>query len=84
MEWMESARDGVNDLASETRTLRGGSFFNDYPGMLSSYREGWDPTRNNTRADGFRVAAVPEPLESAGVLGVATLGFALWRRRGSL
>ena len=32
---------------------------------------------------GFRVAAVPEPVESTVVVGVAAVGYALWRRRGS-
>jgi formylglycine-generating enzyme required for sulfatase activity len=82
-EWMESALDGSNDSTGEFRGLRGGYWF-DIAYSLGS----WDRTSNEPAFEsynvGFRVAAVPEPLEGAGVIGVAALGFALWRRRGSL
>jgi formylglycine-generating enzyme required for sulfatase activity len=84
-EWMESAWDGVNDSTSEVRGLRGGYWDNVAVHVLSSLNRTayTDPTAEGANL-GFRVAAVPEPLESAGVIGVAALGFALWRRRRSL
>jgi len=82
-EWMESAFDGSNDSGSENRAWRGGDWEVADWGLKSSTRG--DFTRFD-RSDfiGFRVAAVPEPLESGGMIGLAALGFALWRRRGSL
>jgi formylglycine-generating enzyme required for sulfatase activity len=82
-EWNESAYDGGNNVVDEERGLRGGRWSNAANGLGSSYRDGSGPTLEGNRI-GFRVAVVPEPMESAGVIGVAALGFALWRRRGSL
>ena len=84
-EWMESAFDLVNDSGSEDRGVRGGYWGGPALYLGSSYRYfiGVVPSFENESL-GFRVAAVPEPLESAGVIGLAALGFALWRRRGSL
>ncbi len=79
-EWMESAWDGTNDSSTESRGLRGGLWYLLAKSLESSSRVGNVPTVESIGI-GFRVAAVPEPLESAGVIGVAALGFALWRRR---
>lgn len=82
-EWMESAYTPPNDSGSEARGLRGGSWRVPADVPESWFRSGGFPTIE-TGDLGFRVAAVSEPLESAGVIGLAALGFALWRRRGSL
>jgi formylglycine-generating enzyme required for sulfatase activity len=81
---LESAFDGVNDssLVLEDRVWRGGFWgFSEFY-LASSTRNPLLPSVEDGFI-GFRVAAVPEPLGSAGVIGVAALGFALWRRRGS-
>lgn len=83
LEWMEGAYDLVNDSGSEVRGVRGGNWFYSAGSLEASFRNNGDPTVESDYL-GFRVAAVPEPMESAGVIGVAALGFALWRRRGSL
>lgn len=81
-EWMEGAYDGVSDSASEPRGYRGGRWGSPSEWLTSSATYSGIPTGEGDL--GFRVAAiVPEPLESASVVGVAALGFALWRRRGS-
>jgi len=82
-EWMESAYDGGNSDPAEDRGLRGGWWYSPAVVLESSVRLVNVPSGENGDL-GFRVAAVPEPLESAGVIGLAALGFALWRRRGSL
>lgn len=89
IEWMESAYDLGNDSGSENRGARGGYWFDILPvigSAKSSFREAAVPSNENIIL-GFRVAAVPtavpEPMEAAGALGVAALGFALWRRRVS-
>ena len=93
-EWMESAFDRVNDSTTEVRTHRGVYYGRPPEQTVSSRRLA--PADGATTSDncnypeyerysiGFRVAAVPEPMESAGVLGVAALAFGLWRRRGAL
>jgi formylglycine-generating enzyme required for sulfatase activity len=86
-EWMESAYDSGNDSGSEDRGVRGG-FWNNPAGGLESSLRGYLHPSGAANGIGLRVAAVPaavpEPMETAGGLGVAALGFALWRRRGSL
>lgn len=81
-ELMESARDGVNNLEAEPRVLRGAAW-NSLGLIDASYRDNYPPTHEDF-GTGFRVAVVPEPLESAGVIGVAALGFAVGRRRRPL
>ena len=84
VEWHESAWDGANDEDWELRSAHGGYWSRSASRLGASYRSISDPTLDYDFL-GFRVAAaVPEPLESAGVIGVAALGFALWRRWGSL
>jgi formylglycine-generating enzyme required for sulfatase activity len=82
-EWMESAYTPPNDSGSELRGLRGANWSLAAFDLDSSGRFNDVPAFESISV-GFRVAAVPEPLESAGVIGLAALGFALWRRRGSL
>lgn len=62
--------------------MRGGCWDSPAGFSWSLVRTSVDPSADGYVL-GFRVAAVPEPFESAGVIGVAALGFALWRRRGS-
>jgi formylglycine-generating enzyme len=82
-EWVEDAWDGVNDTTTEARGVRGGDWDSSVGFLSSSYRDWELPGREDSPYPAFRVAAVPEPLESAGVIGAAALGYALWRRRGS-
>jgi formylglycine-generating enzyme required for sulfatase activity len=82
-EWMESASDGVNNSGSENRGLRGGSWDSAAYYLVSSDRNSGNPSFGHI-VIGFRVAAVPEPMEAGGVIGLGALGFALWRGRGSL
>ena len=78
-EWNETAYDGTNDTAGETRELRGGSWYDgsfllgaSYRGLNSPSGEGYDV--------GFRVASVPEP-SSLSLLAIGLGGLALVRRR---
>jgi hypothetical protein len=78
-EWMETAYDGINNTAGESRERRGGSWGN--VGSLSldaSSRGGYNPTTENSSV-GFRVASVPEP--STGLLVVLGLSGLLLKRR---
>jgi formylglycine-generating enzyme required for sulfatase activity len=79
-EWNESAFDGSNDSASESRVLRGGSHVvvNPVHNLGASYRDNTDPTLESSNV-GFRVASVPEP--SSGLLVLLGLSAVLRRRR---
>ena len=79
-EWHESALDGVNDSATELRELRGAGWRDPVSDLASAALHSGDPTLENSFI-GFRVASVPEPIESATVVGFAMAGFALCRRR---
>lgn len=83
-EWMEGALDVVNDDVAEERVMRGGVWLEAAAYIDSSFRSGGGVPEKEGEYVGFRVAAIPEPMETAGALGVAALGFARWRRRGSL
>jgi formylglycine-generating enzyme required for sulfatase activity len=75
-EFMETAFDGSNNTADESRELRGGSWSsNDSFYLLASTRY---PVTNPTDF-GFRVASVPEP--STGLLVVLGLSGLLLKRR---
>jgi formylglycine-generating enzyme required for sulfatase activity len=78
----ESAYDGSNDSASESRELRGGSW-DSGSGLVASVRGSLGPTDVGSKF-GFRVASVPEP--SSGLLVLLGLSAVLRRRRkpGSL
>jgi hypothetical protein len=83
-EWNESAFDGSNDSPSESRELRGGSWYSDLGSNLgASSRFSLDPPVEAINS-GFRVASVPEP--SSGLLVLLGLSAVLRRRRkpGSL
>jgi hypothetical protein len=80
-EWVESAADGVNDSPSEDRPYRGGYWLGGVNLLESASRTYFGASDYERYSTGFRIAAVPEPLETAGVAGLAALGFALWRRR---
>ena len=80
-EWNESAIDGTNNNASESRELRGGSWAvaNGSDDFVASERGGIDPW-DDSFFSGFRVAAlIPEP--STGLLVVLGLGGLLLKRR---
>ena len=83
-ELMESAWDGVNKAGDEDRGLRGGDWAFPAIGLRSLLRYSYGLPTFEADGIGFRVAAVPEPMEAGGVIGLAALGFVLWRRRGSL
>jgi hypothetical protein len=87
-EWNETAIDGVNNSADETRTMRGGSWINP-----SGYMSAWDRYGNypvddgdsgNVNASnlslGFRVAIIPEP-SALSLLAVGLGALAMKRRR---
>jgi hypothetical protein len=78
---METAYDGSNNIAGETRALRGGSWYNDSVNLdssLSSYGIGY-PTDEDTTS-GFRVAMIPEP-SSLSLMVLGGLVMALRRRK---
>lgn len=78
-EWMETAADGSNDVASETRVRRGGSFSDAELALRPTGRSVMGPA-NSGNAIGFRVASVPEPSATL-LLAVSAAGWLLRRRR---
>ena len=77
-EWNETAYDGINNTAGESRELRGGSWYNDGFGVDASFRFDFDPS-DGLDDVGFRVASVPEP--STGLLVLLGLSGLLLKRR---
>lgn len=82
-EWMETAFDGTNDSASETRVTRGGSWRNlsgssNWGAAFSSENTPYDPLNNI----GFRIAMVPEP-SAFSLLAIGLSGLSMMRRRRS-
>jgi hypothetical protein len=79
-EWSESAFDGSNSSASESRAFRGGFWLGIEVGLRSSARNiSSDPTIEMGDL-GFRVASVPEPSTYA-LLLMTGAGWLLWKRR---
>lgn len=85
-EWNETAYDGVNNSASEGRTIRGGSWTSGVEEIDATIRLpfGNGPTRGGVTAAendyGFRVAMVPEP-SALSLLMVGCVGLMAHRRR---
>jgi formylglycine-generating enzyme required for sulfatase activity len=77
-DWTESAFAGTNSSSSENRAFRGGAWDHNQLRMRSSFRDGVDPTFENSDI-GFRVASVPEP--STAVLVLMAGGAWLLRKR---
>jgi len=80
-EWNETAYDGTNDTAGESRELRGGSWslLSDVLGASNRFND--DPSVV-LGSVGFRVASVPEP-SAISLLAVALGALAMMRRRRS-
>ena len=78
-EWNETAYDGSNNTAGETRELRGGSWLNDSFYLAASIRFDNNPSVESY-GFGFRVASVPEP-SALSLLAVGLGGLAILRRR---
>ena len=85
-EWNETAWDGVNDLDTETRVVRGGAWNTGANYLASNLRNPAGPSASSGTI-GFRVAGlvieptpVPEPATFATVTGIVAAGFAFWRR----
>ena len=80
-EWNETAYDGSNNIAGESREFRSGHWLYEGFGMGSSTRGGdsEDPTYGGDGM-GFRVASVPEP-SSLSLLALGGVVMALRRRR---
>ena len=78
-EWNETAYDGSNNTAGETRELRGGSWYDSSYYLDASYRYGDFVPAHGNNSLGFRVASVPEP--STGLLVLLGLSGLLLKRR---
>jgi len=80
-EWVETAGDGIGDVAGENRGIRGGDWGTNEGGVMStSYGSLW-PTWDYFNT-GFRVASIPEP-SALSLLAVGFSGLAMMRRRRS-
>ena len=78
-EWNETASDGANGIADESRDLRGGSWSYNSLNLDASVCGGEYPWVANG-AFGFRVASVPEP-SALSLLAFGLSGLAMIRRR---
>ncbi len=63
-EWNESAFDGTDNVAGETRVIRGGAFYYGVGGIGFDSRRRFEELTENDSI-GFRVAAIPEPASLA-------------------
>jgi formylglycine-generating enzyme required for sulfatase activity len=80
-EWNETAYDGTNDTAGETRELRGGAWGFDSLFLDASFRSSSNPSNEGNFNLGFRVAAVGVPEPATGLLVVLGLSGLLLKRR---
>ena len=80
-EWNETAFDGSNDTAGESRERRGADWYGFSTSLVASSRYSLDPTIEYD-INGFRVASVPEP-SSLSLLAIGLGGWAMMRRRRS-
>jgi formylglycine-generating enzyme required for sulfatase activity len=76
----ETAYDGSNDIAGESREQRGGSWDYYSHTLDASYRNNDVNPTNESNIYGFRVASVPEP-SALSLLAIGLGGFAILRRR---
>ena len=82
-EWHESAFDGTNNLTTEFRARRGGSWDSSESNLRSSIRDANSPTTGLNNI-GFRVASVPEPSSTLLMCSAGLLAIARRRRRAAL
>lgn len=80
-EWIETSWDKNNDSPGESRTIRGGPWYNSVDALSSSQRFGERPDIEESR-NGFRIAMVPEP-SALSLLAIGLGGLAMMRRRRS-
>ena len=81
-EWSETANDGTNDVASESREVRSGNWYYGSINLVESVRRDNDPTFAGI-GYGFRIASVPEPSSLSLLLaGGAVLMAGRRRNRG--
>ena len=78
-EWMETAQDGINNSAEESRVIRGGNWGTSLDRLGASFPASGLPSEDFS-SFGFRVASVPEP-SALSLLAVGLGGLALVRRR---
>ncbi len=80
--WNETA-----DLADSLRGARGGCWYPNDAGLISSANRGYDFPTDDNDLFGFRIASVPEPgsiaLLLAGAVGLLAVA-RLWRKRQAL
>jgi hypothetical protein len=87
-QWLENAYIGSNTNSTESRTIRGGSWYDNSPTALESYRTSFDPSVSyGSGRIGFRVAkiqenlnTVPEPSTYA-LFGIGALALVIAYRR---
>lgn len=79
IEWNESALDGSNDVSSESRTVRAGTYGTAATALRSSAWFGVLPGDSDPIV-GFRVASVPEPSSTVLILSAGLLALARRRR----
>ena len=80
-EWNETAYDGINNTAGESREMRGGAWGSSILNSVGASNQSYFlPNEGNVDGWGFRVASVPEP-SSLSLLALGGVVVALRRRK---